>query len=56
MLSEREEVWLWDIWLEPVEEDDNPRGPKVTGKHVFFLKDNGNIVNRMWVFEIIYPR
>lgn len=31
-------------------------GPEVTGRHVFFLKGNDNIVNRMWVFEIIYAR
>lgn len=31
-----------------------PRGPEVIGRHVFFLKGNYNIVNRMWVFEIIY--
>lgn len=33
-----------------------PRGPEVTGRHIFSPKGSDDIVDRMWVFEITYAR
>lgn len=32
------------------------RGLEVIGRYIFFLKGSDDIVDRMWVFEIIYVR